>query len=118
MGMSCCGPFPWGSGVGVCCPNAACGETVWAGEAQVLRLPGGTDTYFLELLNRLGRLASLRLNFVTPTKKAIGYTADGRKKRIYDKPATPWQRLKSSDVLDAHHLRSWPHASTGLTRLT
>jgi len=60
----------------------------------------------LELLNRLWRLVSLRLNFFTPTKKAVGYTttADGRKKRIYDKPATPWQRLQASDALDAQHL--------------
>ena len=38
----------------------------------------------LELLNRLWRLVSLRLNFFTPTKKAVSYitTADGRKKRI------------------------------------
>lgn len=60
----------------------------------------------LELLNRLWRLVSLRLNFFTPTKKAVGYTtkADGRKKRIYDKPATPWQRLQTSGVLDAQQL--------------
>jgi hypothetical protein len=56
----------------------------------------------LELLNRLWRLVSLRLNFFTPTKKAVGYTttADGRKKRTYDKPKTPWQRLQESGVLD------------------
>lgn len=60
----------------------------------------------LELLNRLWRLVSLRLNFFTPTKKAVGYTttADGRKKRVYDKPKTPWQRLKSSGIIDAQHL--------------
>jgi Integrase core domain len=60
----------------------------------------------LELLNRLWRLVSLRLNFFTPTKKPIGYTTttDGRKKRIYDKPATPWQRLQTSGVLDAQQL--------------
>lgn len=60
----------------------------------------------LELLNRLWRLVSLRLNFFTPTKKAVGYTttANGRKKRIYDKPATPWQRLRASGVLDAKQL--------------
>ena len=60
----------------------------------------------LELLNRLWRLVSLRLNFFTPTKKAIGYstTADGRRKRIYDKPATPWQRLQTSGVLDTQQL--------------
>jgi hypothetical protein len=60
----------------------------------------------LELLNRLWRLVSLRCNFFTPTKKPVGYTitADGRRKRIYDKPATPWQRLQASGVLDAQHL--------------
>ena len=56
----------------------------------------------LELLNRLWDLVSLRLNFFTPTKKPVGYTTtgDGRKKRIYDTPATPWQRLQASSVLD------------------
>lgn len=60
----------------------------------------------LELLNRLWRLVSLRLNFFTPTKKAVGYTttAQGRRKRIYDKPATPWQRLQGSGALDAQQL--------------
>ena len=60
----------------------------------------------LELLNQLWRLVSLRLNFFTPTKKAIGYTttAAGRKKRVYDKPATPWQRLKTSGTLDTQQL--------------
>lgn len=60
----------------------------------------------LELLNRLWKLVSLRLNFFTPTKKPVGYTttADGRRKRIYDKPATPWQRLQTSGILDAHQL--------------
>ncbi len=60
----------------------------------------------LELLNRLWPLVSLRLNFFTPTKKPVGYTttANGRRKRIYDKPATPWQRLQSSGVLDTQQL--------------
>lgn len=60
----------------------------------------------LELLNQLWQLVSLRLNFFTPTKKAVGYStkADGRKKRIYDKPATPWQRLQKSGVLDTQQL--------------
>lgn len=56
----------------------------------------------LELLDRLWRLVSLRLNYFTPTRKAVGYTAtaDGRRKRIYDKPKTPWQRVQASGVLD------------------
>jgi len=60
----------------------------------------------LELLNRLWPLVSLRLNFFTPTKKAISYTtnAAGRRARVYDKPATPWQRLKTSGVVDKQHL--------------
>ena len=60
----------------------------------------------LELLNELWQLVSLRLNFFTPTKKAIGYTttAAGRRKRVYDTPATPWQRLRASGILDAQQL--------------
>jgi hypothetical protein len=60
----------------------------------------------LALLNELWPLVSLRLNFFTPTKKPVGYdtTADGRRKRIYDKPATPWQRLQASNVLDKQQL--------------
>lgn len=60
----------------------------------------------LELLNRLWRLVSLRLNFFTPTKKAVGYTTitDGRKKRICDEPKTPWQCLQDLDVLTARQL--------------
>lgn len=60
----------------------------------------------LERLNRLWPLVSLRLNFFTPTKKPVGYTttAHGRRKRIYDKPATPWQRLQASGILDKQQL--------------
>ncbi len=57
-------------------------------------------------LDLLGRLVSLRLNLFTPTRKVVGYTttADGRRKRIYDKPATPWQRLQASGALDEQRL--------------
>lgn len=60
----------------------------------------------LELLNQLWPLVSLRLNFFTPTKKPIAYstTADGRRRRVYDTPKTPWQRLQESGVIDAHQL--------------
>lgn len=53
-----------------------------------------------ELLNELWRLVSLKLNFFTPTKKPVGYseTKSGRRRRIYDAPATPWQRVKRSGV--------------------
>lgn len=55
----------------------------------------------LALLNQLWPLVSMRLNFFTPTKKPIGYatTTDGRRKRVYDKPATPWQRVLASGIL-------------------
>lgn len=60
----------------------------------------------VELLDRLCRLVSLRLNFFTPTRKAVGHVTkvDGRKKRVYDRPATPWQRVRTSGVLDAQQL--------------
>lgn len=60
----------------------------------------------LELLGQLWRLVSLRLDFFTPTRKAVGHTstADGRKKRIYDKPKTPWQRVQEAGVLDTQQL--------------
>jgi hypothetical protein len=56
----------------------------------------------LNLLNQLWAAVSLRLNFFTPTRKAVGYdtTATGRRKRVYDKPKTPWQRVLESGVLD------------------
>lgn len=60
----------------------------------------------LDLLNQLWRLVSLRLNFFTPTKKPIAYstTAAGRRRRVYDKPKTPWQRLQDFGVIEAHQL--------------
>jgi len=66
----------------------------------------GATTAELKLLNELWKLVSLRLNYFTPTKKPIDYstTADGRKKRVYDKPATPWQRLQASGIPDAQQL--------------
>lgn len=55
----------------------------------------------LALLGELWELVSLRLNFFTPTKKPTSYatTADGRRRRVYDKPQTPWQRVQASGIL-------------------
>lgn len=55
----------------------------------------------LTLLSQLWPLVSMRLNFFTPTKKPISYTttADGRRKRRYDSPKTPWQRVQESGLL-------------------
>lgn len=55
----------------------------------------------LELLNRLWPLVNDRLNFLTPTKKPVGWATDkvGRRTRVYDKPATPYRRLLAAGVL-------------------
>jgi hypothetical protein len=55
----------------------------------------------LKVLNRLWPLVNARFNLFTPTKKPIGWTADrnGRRRRLYDTPATPLDRLLGSGVL-------------------
>lgn len=52
-------------------------------------------------LNRLWKLTNDRLNYFTPTVKPIGYgtTRTGRRKRLYDTPKTPLDRLLESGVL-------------------
>lgn len=56
----------------------------------------------MELLNELWHLVNLRKNYLLPTVKAVGWreTKAGRKARIYDKPATPQQRLLAYGTLD------------------
>lgn len=53
------------------------------------------------LLNQLWPLVNDRLNYFTPTKKPVGWATGtaGRSKRVYDKPATPLDRLLAADVL-------------------
>jgi transposase InsO family protein len=53
------------------------------------------------VLNRLWRLVNDRLNYLTPTIKPIGYasSADGRRRRLYDAPQTPLERLLAAGVL-------------------
>ena len=55
------------------------------------------------MLNRLWKLVNDRLNYLTPTIKPIGYasSADGRRRRLYDAPQTPLQRLLAARVLAA-----------------
>lgn len=52
-------------------------------------------------LNRLWKLANDRLNYLTPTIKPTGYgtTTTGRRKRLYDAPQTPFDRLLASGTL-------------------
>jgi hypothetical protein len=53
------------------------------------------------VLNRLWKLVNDRLNYLTPTRKPVGYssTGDGRRRRLYDEPATPLDRLLAAEVL-------------------
>lgn len=53
------------------------------------------------VLNRLWRLVNDRLNYLTPTIKPIGYgtSRDGQRRRLYDKPMTPLDRLLAAGVL-------------------
>ncbi|MEP9412909.1 transposase family protein [Gordonia sp. VNQ95] len=53
------------------------------------------------VLNRLWRLVNDRMNYLTPTIKPIGFasTATGRRRRVYDAPQTPFDRLLASQVL-------------------
>jgi hypothetical protein len=52
-------------------------------------------------LNRLWTLVNGRLNYLTPTKKPVGFGSDrnGHRTRLYDKPATPLDRLLTAGVL-------------------
>lgn len=56
----------------------------------------------LALLNDLWALVMARKNHLLPCVKATGWTTTkaGRKKRIYDPPRTPYQRLIDADVLE------------------
>ncbi len=52
-------------------------------------------------LNRLWRLVNDRFNYLTPTKKPVGFgtNRNGRRTRLYDTPATPLDRLRAAKVL-------------------
>jgi hypothetical protein len=55
----------------------------------------------LALLNQLWPLVNDRMNYFTPTKKPVSWTTDtaGRRKRVYDRPRTPADRLSDAGVL-------------------
>ncbi|WP_255564791.1 hypothetical protein [Candidatus Mycobacterium methanotrophicum] len=56
------------------------------------------------MLNRLWPLVNDRLNYLTPTIKPIGYgcSRDGQRRRLYDKPQTPLDRLLAAGVVSAN----------------
>jgi len=60
-----------------------------------------TDTE-MSLLNELWDLVMKRKNHLLPCVKAVAWTQTtaGRKKRIYDAPRTPYQRLLDAGILD------------------
>ena len=57
----------------------------------------------LRLLNQLWQLVNDRFNYFTPTTKPNGWSTDqaGRRKRIYDQPRTPIDRLLAAGVLSS-----------------
>ena len=59
-----------------------------------------TDTE-RKALNRLWRLVNDRFNYLTPTKKPVGWAENraGQRRRIYDTPTTPLDRLLAAAVL-------------------
>jgi len=58
-------------------------------------------------LAELWQRVTLKLNFFMPTKKPVGWTEDkkGRRKRIYDTPATPFERLLTANVLSTTQIQ-------------
>lgn len=54
-----------------------------------------------DVLGLLWQAVILKMNFLTPTRKPIGWTEDGqgRRRREYDEPKTPYQRVLGSGVL-------------------
>jgi hypothetical protein len=76
----------------------------------------------LDLLNRLWIQVMDKQNHLLPCVKAVGWaeTRSGRKKRVYDKPRTPYQRVLDSQAatgpkaerLADHHDKLNPAAIT------
>ena len=61
------------------------------------------------MLNRLWRLVTDRLNYLTPTIKPFGYGGsgrDGQRRRLYDHPMTPLDRLLAAGVLTSPTIRA------------
>lgn len=78
-----------------------------------LRLPLPFDTpEELKFLRKLWKTVCLRMNLFTPTRKPIGWNQDsvGRRKRVYDTPATPLDRLLASGILSRTQIKELqPH---------
>lgn len=61
----------------------------------------------LKVLRKLWKTVCLRMNLFTPTRKPIGWNQDsvGRRKRVYDTPATPLDRLLASRILSRTQIK-------------
>lgn len=61
----------------------------------------------LKVLRELWKTVCLRMNLFTPTRKPIGWNQDsvGRRKRVYDTPATPLDRLLASGILSRTQIK-------------
>ena len=55
------------------------------------------------VLAALWELVCIKMNYFTATRKPIAWTEDavGRRKRVYDKPQTPFSRLLQAEVLSS-----------------
>ncbi len=73
-----------------------------------------------QVLNQLWKLVSLKINFFTPTRKPIGWTQgqQGRRKRIYDAPATPLERLLAAKVLSTTQIEQLLEQRRSINPLT
>lgn len=70
----------------------------------------------LSLLNRLWANVGDLLNYYTPTTKPTGWATDeaGRRKRLYDAPKTPFDRLRDSGALTETQTREMTAYRAGL----
>ncbi|AXR75098.1 transposase [Auritidibacter sp. NML130574] len=68
------------------------------------------------ILAALWQVVGLKLNYFTATKKPTGWTQDasGRRKRLYDKPKTPYHRLLDAGILNAQQKQELQKYRAGL----
>ena len=94
--------------------------TIESKNNHVVRRYGFYYRYDTELerraLNRLWRRVNDRVNYLMPTSKPIGYssTKTGRRKRLYDTPRTPFDRLLDASVLSSQQVEELTAYREGL----
>lgn len=94
--------------------------TTWSKNNHVVRRYGFYYRYDTDLerraLNRLWHLVNDRVNYLMPTIKPTGYgsTRNGRRRRVYDAPRTPFDRLLDADVLSPKQVKDMTAYRDGL----